>query len=159
MEENSILYECNKDGWEKFINENYPVEKAELPADPSFLNNLLDVAFKREGRDEFIDFLSKEGYISMIITSFKIKIIINFVEPTLEEVKKKITNENVLNFFGLFTRIGKEGVNDIANHWDSKQFLHTPWLNTPSHYCWVQTLECVCQSNRIPSILSLLHLP
>ena len=126
MEENSSLYECNKDVWEKFINENYPVEKGELPADPSFLNNLLDVAFKREGRDEFIDFLSKEGYISMIITSFKIKIIINFVEPTLEEVKKKITNENVLNFFGLFTRIGKEGVNDIANHWDSKQFLHTP---------------------------------
>ena len=31
MGENTILYECNKDGWEKFMNENYRVAKGELP--------------------------------------------------------------------------------------------------------------------------------
>ena len=64
--ENCTLYECNKDGWNKFMNENFAVEKGKLPPDLSFINMWLDMSFKNEGRDEFIDFLSKEGYISII---------------------------------------------------------------------------------------------
>ena len=73
--EKLTLYECNKDGWEKFMNENYAVAKGKLPPNPSLINKWLDMTFKKEGRDEFIEFLSKEGYISMMY--FKIKI--NFI--------------------------------------------------------------------------------
>jgi hypothetical protein len=59
------LYACNKEGWEKFMKERKFVEKGGLCSEREQINRFLDlVHFKNEGREEFIEFLASEGYIS-----------------------------------------------------------------------------------------------
>jgi hypothetical protein len=59
-----VLYDCNKEGWKKFMEEVFVVKKGGLSPERERIDDFLDlVNFKKEGRDEFIKFLAKEGYL------------------------------------------------------------------------------------------------
>lgn len=66
------VYECNEQGWEKFMKEKFRVEKGGLSSERKKIEYFLDLAnFKKEGRDGFINFLDKEGYLSKFWLLFK----------------------------------------------------------------------------------------
>ena len=59
--EKLVLYECNKDGWEKFMKENFQVEKGKLPPNPSFINNWLDMTFEKKEEMNLSSFCQKRA--------------------------------------------------------------------------------------------------
>jgi hypothetical protein len=58
------LYDCTKEGWEKFTKEMFVVEKGGLWPERELIDEFLDLNhFKTEGRNELIKFLADEGYL------------------------------------------------------------------------------------------------